>query len=343
MATLVLQTAGQALGSSLGGPLGATIGRAAGALAGSLIDQAIFGSSRRVEGPRLGDLQLMTSSEGAALPRLVGSARLAGQVIWALPIEEVAKVEQQGGVKGGLGGGVETTRYSYFASFAVALCEGPVTRIGRVWADGKPFDLTTTQWRLHPGSEDQPPDSLILADAGSDGAPAYRGVAYVVFERLPLQPFGNRLPQLSFEVVRVHGSFAESIRSVNLIPGATEFGCEPARVLRQVGWGENETENAHLASGSSDWSASLDQLQAECSGLEHVNLVVAWYGTALAAGRCKVMPGVERRNKETKPYRWQVAGLDRSEAHVVSRVDGRPAYGGTPSDLAVSHALADLK
>ncbi len=343
MATLVLQTAGQALGASFGGPVGATLGRAAGALAGSLIDQAIFGSRRRVEGPRLSDLQLMTSSEGAALPRLWGTARLAGQVIWALPIEEEATVERQGGSKGRLGGGVETTRYSYHASFAVALCEGPVTRIGRVWADGKPFDLTTTQWRLHAGSEDQSPDSLILAHSGSDGAPAYRGVAYVVFERLALQQFGNRLPQLAFEVVRVHGSFAETIRSVNLIPGATEFGYEPARVLREAGWGENETENVHLAAGTSDWSASLDQLQAEASRLSHVNLVVAWYGSDLDAGRCKVMPGVERRNKETRPWRWQVNGLDRRQAHLISRVDGRPAFGGTPSDLSVSHALADLK
>ena len=164
-----------------------------------------------------------------------------------------------------------------------------------------------------------------------------------MFERLALQQFGNRLPQLSFEVVRVHGSFAETIRSVNLIPGATEFGYEPARVLREAGWGENETENVHLAAGTSDWSASLDQLQAEASRLSHVNLVVAWYGSDLDAGRCKVMPGVERRNKKTRPWRWQVNGLDRRQAHLISRVDGRPAFGGTPSDLSVSHALADLK
>ena len=130
---------------------------------------------------------------------------------------------------------------------------------------------------------------------------------------------------------------------MNLIPGATEFGYEPARVLREAGWGENESENVHLAAGTSDWSASLDQLQAEASRLSHVNLVVAWYGSDLDAGRCKVMPGVERRNKETRPWRWQVNGLDRRQAHLISRVDGRPAFGGTPSDLSVSHALADLK
>ena len=41
-----------------------------------------------------------------------------------------------------------------------------------------------------------------LIEAVEGAAPAYRGCAYVVFEDLPLDPFGNRLPQLSFEVFR---------------------------------------------------------------------------------------------------------------------------------------------
>ncbi len=41
-----------------------------------------------------------------------------------------------------------------------------------------------------------------MAREGADNAPAYRGLAYVVFERLPLADFGNRMPQLSFEVFR---------------------------------------------------------------------------------------------------------------------------------------------
>lgn len=33
------------------------------------------------------------------------------------------------------------------ASFAVVLCIGPVTGIGRIWADGKPMDLSGVTWR----------------------------------------------------------------------------------------------------------------------------------------------------------------------------------------------------
>ena len=32
------------------------------------------------------------------------------------------------------------TNYFYYANFAVALCEGPVARIGRIWADGRELD-----------------------------------------------------------------------------------------------------------------------------------------------------------------------------------------------------------
>jgi hypothetical protein len=93
---------------------------------------------------------------------------------------------------------VKTTEYRYYASFAVALCEGEIAGIGRVWADGTELDLSTVTFRVHTGSETQAPDSLIEAREGADSAPAYRGVAYVVFERAALADFGNRIPQLSF-------------------------------------------------------------------------------------------------------------------------------------------------
>lgn len=38
-----------------------------------------------------------------------------------------------------------------------------------------------------------------------------------------------------------------------------------------------------------------------------------------------------------------VAGLDRRQAHLVSQVAGRPAFGGTPSDDSVVHLIAELK
>jgi hypothetical protein len=341
MATVVLQTAGAALGGALGGPIGAALGRAAGAIAGNIADRALFPPARTVEGPRLDDLRVMGSTEGAALPRLYGRARLPGQLIWALPIEERAKTRDEGqGIKGG--GGVSVTEYAYFASFAVALCEGEVSRIGRIWADGQDLDPASVTFRLYPGDESQAPDSLIVAHQGEANAPAYRGMAYVVFERLALGAFGNRLPQLSFEVVRPVRAGAPPVRSVCVIPGATEFGYEPRRVTRFAGWGEWSPENAHQSSRESDWRVSMDQLQAELPGVEHVSLVTAWFGDDLRCGLCTVRPGVDRGEKKTRPLTWSAGGASRAHAREVSRIDGRAAYGGTPSDASVVAAIRDL-
>jgi hypothetical protein len=72
MAALVLSIAGAAAGSSVRGPIGAIVERLVGAVAGNVINQALFGARRNLslEGPRLSDLTVMASTEGAAVPRV---------------------------------------------------------------------------------------------------------------------------------------------------------------------------------------------------------------------------------------------------------------------------------
>jgi hypothetical protein len=185
------------------------VGRAAGALAGSVVDQAIIGAlTPRPEGagtaPHLGRHHVF--DRGRRDHPLFGRSRLAGQMIWATRFEEEISKDTTGGGKGFSGPKVTTTTYAYFANFAVALCEGPVTRIGRIWMDGRELDQTQVTVRSYLGTEDQSADSLIVAKEGEDEAPAYRGVAYVVFERLPLEEYGNRMPVVTAEVFRAVGN-----------------------------------------------------------------------------------------------------------------------------------------
>ena len=189
MAALVLSAAGAAAGTVFG-PAGAIAGRLVGALAGNAIDRALFASRREIfhDGPRLADLEVMASTEGAPIPRVYGRARLRGQVIWATNLEEIVSTSSQttGGGKG-MGGGpavtTTATTYSYFANLAVGLCAGSIGAVLRIWADGKLLDLSGLTIRTYKGDETQFPDPLIVAKEGD--APAYRGLAYVVFERLP--------------------------------------------------------------------------------------------------------------------------------------------------------------
>ncbi|HEX2019064.1 MAG TPA: hypothetical protein VGO17_09020 [Aurantimonas sp.] len=195
MATILLQAAGSFVGGVLGGPFGAMLGRAVGGLAGASVDSWLFGGTSRSEGPRLTGNRIMQADEGAGIPRVYGSARVAGQVIWTTRFEEDSETERQGG-KGG-GPRAEITTYSYYGNVAVGLCEGPIAGIRRVWADGEELDLSDIVHRVYLGDETQAADPLIEARQGQGNAPAYRGLAYLVFERLPLERWGNRIPQIS--------------------------------------------------------------------------------------------------------------------------------------------------
>lgn len=357
MATLALAAVGAAAGNALlpasmsflGVTLsGAAIGGQIGALAGRYIDQSLLGASgsgRTFEGPRLSDLHVTSSTEGAPVPRVYGRARLGGQVVWATNYEEeTVKGSAGGGGKGlGGGGGASTVEYRYYANFAVAICEGEISGIARIWADGNEMDLSAVTWRLYPGSETQFPDSLIEARDGAGNAPAYRGTAYVVFERLPLAVYGNRIPQLSFEVTRPVDDFAHQVRGVVLIPGSGEFVYATTPVAQRFFDADNATENAHTNQGPADLPVALDQLQTTLPGVTSVSLIVSWFGDDLRAGECRLRPGVEQSDKVTTPLQWSVAGLDRASAYLVSRREGRPAYGGTPSDETVVAAIAELR
>ncbi|MGB5949477.1 MAG: glycoside hydrolase TIM-barrel-like domain-containing protein [Parvibaculum sp.] len=350
MATLILSTAGAALGSALlpaglnilGATVsGAALGSAIGAGIGNYVDQALFGPTlANAEGPRLSDLHVMASTEGAPIPRLYGRARLSGQIIWATKFREHVSRREAGGGKGG-GGGASATEYSYSASFAIGLCEGPVTRIGRVWADGKPLSLADVNWRLHKGEETQAPDALMEAVEGE--APAYRGLAYVVFEELDLSPFGNRVPQLSFEVFRSLSDVEASIRAVTIIPGAGEFVYDTETVREILSEVSSRAANAHGNAGTADFVTAMDELQAACPNVASASLVVSWFGDDLRCGHCTVKPKVETGWKITVPAQWNVSGVSRTDAAVVSSVEGRPAFGGTPSDRSVIRAIRDLK
>ena len=333
MAQVVLGGVGAAVGGGVGRVIGATLG--------GMLDRAMVAGLEpaRQRGPRLNALALQGTAEGAPMACAFGRARVTGQVIWAARFLEARNTSSAGK------GGPRSVEYAYSLSFAVALCEGPIDGVGRVWADGQPMDLTCVTMRLHRGDEGQAPDPLV--EAIEVEAPAYRGTAYAVFEDLPLGPYGNRPPQLAFEVFRrPRGSTArleDRLEGVCLIPGAGEFVLATDVVLRREGLTRTTPENLHAGDGRTDLAVSLDQLQAQVPNLKRVSLVIGWFGDDLRAGHCVIRPGVERADKPTEPIAWSVAGLARGDAHLISQSGGGPAYGGTPSDESVRQAVAELK
>lgn len=226
MATLVLS----AVGTLIGGPIGGAVG----ALIGSQIDAALIGGGGSREGARLKDLASTTSTYGAILPRHYGRMRVPGTIIWATDLVEHS--ETSGGGKSS----PKVTTYSYTVSFAVALASRPIRSIGRIWADGNLLrgaagDLKSAgRMRVYTGEHDQKADPLIVGVEGASRCPAYRGLAYVVFENLDLSDFYNRLPALTFEVIAddaftlqdIVGDTIEDVDADLPLDGIAGFSCE---------------------------------------------------------------------------------------------------------------------
>lgn len=359
MATVLLAAAGSAIGGSIGSSLlgvgAAALGRAAGAVVGSIIDQKVLGGgAKALETGRAQSLHLQTSTEGAAIPQVFGRMRVAGQVVWSTRFDEHVRTTRQGG-KGGTGG-QEVREYSYTISLAIALCEGPIDRIGRIWADGKPYTPPSGVMRIYTGGEQQSADPKIEAVEGAGKAPPYRGIAYVVFEDLPVGAFGNRIPQFNFEVIRSPQGdlpvdaeergkpLPELIQGVALSPGSGEFALETEPFQNVYPAGGIRYANVNNAEGRPDMLVALDQLQADLPQCRKVSLIVSWFGSDLRAAYCNVEPRAEARDRVNSPRPWSVAGLTTADAPLVSQNDGgRPNFGGTPSDESVVKAIRELQ
>lgn len=220
-----MSSAGQVLGgvtgavigffASGGNPAGAIYGAQIGITAGGVIDPP---KGPHLQGPRLVDQSVQTSTYGAAIPRGYGTFAAHGNVIWLENdrIREVSTTtEQSAGGKGGPT--TTTTSYSYYATFAVGICQGPIAGFRRVWVGDKLIydagsdDLATIiasneaaeNLEFYLGTDTQEPDARIQADRGVANTPAYRGLAYIVFYDYPLADHGNTLlgAQVKAEVV----------------------------------------------------------------------------------------------------------------------------------------------
>jgi hypothetical protein len=191
VANLVISGVGALIGYSIGGPTGAQLGW----LAGSML-----GGQQSVAPQQLADITLQTSAYGTPVNRIVGTQRVAGNVIWYGDKKQYTKTT------GGKGGAPQQTSQGWTVDFAVGICVGPIKGIRRVWSNGTLIiDCSTTvkplTGQLYLGNATQLPDPTIEATEGAGNVPAYRGLAYIVMNDFDLGISGV-MPQLSFEVVK---------------------------------------------------------------------------------------------------------------------------------------------
>ena len=135
---------------------------------------------------------------------------IPGKFIWFGGLREVSTTDG------------DTTTYAYDADFAVAIAEGPMKEgISRIWADcrciydKRPRQIGETEedyrtrvlltfeisklLTIYPGTETQPASPLIESYVGAGRCSTFRGLHYVTMERFPVEQYGNRVPEFSFE------------------------------------------------------------------------------------------------------------------------------------------------
>jgi hypothetical protein len=357
MASIALSAAALASGTTQLMNSHTVLGNLAMALGGGLFDQQT-NSKFTSSGSRLKDLSVQSSSYGAMLPIIFGTVRIAGNIIWAMPIKENASTTVMSTRGKGRSMSRTHTHFSYSVSLAISLGEGEIDEVLRIWADTKLLDLSRYSIRVYKGSEMQMPDPLLEGVQGKGQTPAYRGQAYVVFEDFPLSEFANRLPNFTFEVKRLSKSQKEErledlIESIVIIPGGGEFVYDTVSQSKIEGdkiggkWcqrGKVQSINQHNNSNKANALLSLDQLQSTLPNVKWTAPVVTWFATSLRLSDCEILPGVEYQSEATtSPDTWQVGNFQRQSAYQIRRANGRPVYGGTVNDLSIIRYLKELK
>jgi hypothetical protein len=231
--------------------IGAAISFAVGIATNLLI--SLLTPAQKIEGQRLNDLTAPKSNWGSQIPWVWGTVRIAGNIIWADDIKEVITKKRRGGK--GLGPKVVTTEYSYYGSFAVLLCKGPILGIRRLWLNSKLVvnldanaDAETRQnslnfladnVRIYTGSADQMPDPLLQTKLGIENTPAYRNRAYLVLDDLALtEDYGSQFPTVTAEVVTC-GTVER--------PGAANLAGIVYAICKQVGLNATDLELGEIA------------------------------------------------------------------------------------------------
>ena len=208
MAREVLGVAGAAVGSMFG-PVGAQIGFAIGSALGSVIDP------QYVDGPALSDAGLQTSRDGVPIPIGWGITHVVGNIIQMNPIVESTK--KTGGKKGGVKENIAKRTFGIGIGRGI---NGPIVGLLRCWENNKliydvragssfsaldntAFEAATT---LYLGTETQLPDPEFEAETGVDNTPAYRALAYIVFNNKDITNFGSSIPSYRFEIYAGDGT-----------------------------------------------------------------------------------------------------------------------------------------
>lgn len=211
----------------------------------------------KIEGPRLKSREVTTADYGTPMERLWGKKRLTGRPI--IHAEKLREKKTTSKTKGG-----KYSDYKYFGTFAVLIADQQIDSVTRIWMDkhlvydvtqagpisplagffqglqGSPVKLKLGRnFRIYTGTQTGPDpryEDWCEDRYGPDSAPSYKDVSYLFFEDIPLEKFGNRIPQIDVEAVNV--STVDYLYDEQVKTGGSEitFSADYSRFTAQDGW-----------------------------------------------------------------------------------------------------------
>jgi hypothetical protein len=147
---------------------------------------------------RLASVQVNRSSYGLPMPLVYGKTRIPISLLWYGSFKAIPHTQKQSGGKG-VGGGGQSTSYTYQTAAVMGLCEGPITGVGNYWVDKeKHSSLSDLSLTLFSGAGGQAVWSFLTTNAPAQAVP-YDHSAYLAAGALDL---GNSaaMPNLTVEV-----------------------------------------------------------------------------------------------------------------------------------------------
>ncbi len=352
------------IGNYLGGGILSSIGRYAGKYIGNFLERKWFYKKEVFE--KYANLKesfsLAMASPGSPIALVFGKVRVTGKIIWVDAIKtttetsSVAKYFEQPkffSLPKQTRSVTHHTDYKYFLSFAMCICEGEIKEISKIWNGSELVDISQYTFRLYKGRQDQMPDPYIQAKMNMQ-APAFRDLAYIFFEDLPLEDFEDIIPNLSFEVTRKanipSGNVVEDmVKSMVMIPGSGEYVYDTIiqkkqAVTRKGSIKGERVINSHNFYNIANSVHSLNQLKSTCENVEWVAPVVCWFGNSLDLSECLIRPAVEFKDPFARfSQEWRVGGYDRGNAYEITKINDSPRYGGSINDQSLIRYLGELK
>lgn len=236
------------MAQAVGGVVGAVVGfvasgfNPAGAQWGWAIGSAIGTSFTTIKQPRIGDLAEIRAGEGGARARVYGTFRpIGGQVVWSGAPREIRTRQRSGK------GGPKVESSTILRSYAIGICEGPITGVSRIWRNNElVYDVRpsseilaeSAQWiqgkSILLGGWSQLPHPTIEAEAGAGNAPAMRGTALLVITDEDLTDLRGAIPAYQFEVGN-RAELAGGFEITSLGEGDEVFGFNTDSI-REITW-----------------------------------------------------------------------------------------------------------